>query len=174
MICEVRDGVFGLVALKDKQQGSALVFFTNRVTAAAAAQSAYARMITICSVFCIQFRDADHFSNDTENPNEYIGLKINDMLTANSNMMNENSECNGSPIMAGDIIHFNTVNLLELSDLETSENHSAAKDLSAEVIEENISTVIGRVARLSIYLLGNAHLRVVSCNAKDTEGVGLW
>ncbi|GJT35138.1 glucose-methanol-choline oxidoreductase, FAD/NAD(P)-binding domain protein [Tanacetum coccineum] len=86
--------------------------------------------------------DADHFSNDTGNPNDYIGLKINDMLTANSNMMNEDSECNGSLIMAGDIIHFNTVNLLELSDLETSENHSAVKDLSAEVIEENISTVI--------------------------------
>ncbi|GJW43496.1 hypothetical protein Tco_0072295 [Tanacetum coccineum] len=31
--------------------------------------------------------DADHFSNDTENPNDYTGLKINDMLTANSNMM---------------------------------------------------------------------------------------
>nr|GEW78974.1 CSC1-like protein ERD4 [Tanacetum cinerariifolium] len=33
------------VTLKDKQQGSALVFFTNRVTAAAAAQSAHSPMI---------------------------------------------------------------------------------------------------------------------------------
>nr|GEW26299.1 hypothetical protein [Tanacetum cinerariifolium] len=29
--------------------------------------------------------------------------------------------------MAGDMIHFNTVKLLELSELETSKNHSAAK-----------------------------------------------
>ncbi|PWA34216.1 early-responsive to dehydration stress protein (ERD4) [Artemisia annua] len=38
------------VTLKDKQQRSALVFFTNRVTAAAAAQSAHARMIDTWTV----------------------------------------------------------------------------------------------------------------------------
>lgn len=38
------------VTLKDKQQGSAVVFFTSRVTAAAAAQSAHARMIDTWTV----------------------------------------------------------------------------------------------------------------------------
>jgi hypothetical protein len=38
------------VTLKDKQQRSALVFFTNRVTAAAAGQSAHARMIDTWTV----------------------------------------------------------------------------------------------------------------------------
>lgn len=38
------------VTLKEKQQGSAVVFFTNRVTAAAAAQSAHARMIDTWTV----------------------------------------------------------------------------------------------------------------------------
>ncbi|GJY45274.1 hypothetical protein Tco_0434337, partial [Tanacetum coccineum] len=57
-----------------------------------------------------------------------------------------------SPIMAGDIIHFNTVNLLELSKLETSENHRAAKELNAEVIEENISTVIGTLNNADLLL----------------------
>nr|GEZ53544.1 hypothetical protein [Tanacetum cinerariifolium] len=56
--------------------------------------------------------------------------------------MNEDSECVGSPIMARDIIHVNTVNLLELSELQTSKNHSATKELNAKVIEENISIVI--------------------------------
>nr|GEU70214.1 hypothetical protein [Tanacetum cinerariifolium] len=32
--------------------------------------------------------------------------------------------------------------LLELSELQTSKNHSAAKELNAKVIEENISIVI--------------------------------
>ncbi|GKA03029.1 hypothetical protein Tco_0675810 [Tanacetum coccineum] len=87
--------------------------------------------------------DADPFSSDTENPNDYTGLKLEDMLTADSKIINEDSECNGSPNMAGDIIYFNTVNPFELSELESSDNHYAAKELNAEVIEENISTVIG-------------------------------
>nr|GEU46587.1 hypothetical protein [Tanacetum cinerariifolium] len=54
--------------------------------------------------------------------------------------------------MAGDIIHFNTMNQLELSELETSENHRATKELNAEVIEENISTIIGTLNNADLLL----------------------
>nr|GEW32460.1 hypothetical protein [Tanacetum cinerariifolium] len=92
--------------------------------------------------------------------------------------------------MVRDIIHFNDVNLLELSELEASENHSAAKELNAErlqrtienhsaakelnaeVIEENISTVI--VGYISIHkYLTMASGNCLSILGTEAEYVGL-
>ncbi|PWA78428.1 hypothetical protein CTI12_AA209190 [Artemisia annua] len=87
--------------------------------------------------------DADPFSSDTENPNGVTVLKLANMFPGNSKMMNEDSECNGSPNMGRGIIHFNTENPFELSKIESSDNHNVAKELNAEVIDENISTIIG-------------------------------
>ncbi|GJT70032.1 hypothetical protein Tco_1029318 [Tanacetum coccineum] len=96
--------------------------------------------------------DADPFSGETENPNDYTRLKLEDMSHVDSKMMND-SECNGSPNMMGAFVHFNTENSSEMLELASLDNRILDKCCTGFLLKS--------MAPLLSYIIGMSSTNVI-------------